>query len=114
MEREWSNAEANFDNIGEAMLTLFASSTTEGWVGVMHNGVDSTNPGEGPIEDNRPYMALFFVVYIIAMHFFMINVFVGYVVMTFASEGKRVSLALPLLPPTTPPSPNTLSHEKSC
>ena len=51
-------------------------------------GVDSTSAGEGPIEDNRPYMALFFVLYIVAMHFFMINVFVGYVVMTFASEGE--------------------------
>lgn len=43
MEREWTNAEANFDNIGEAMLTLFASATTEGWVSVMHNGIQPSH-----------------------------------------------------------------------
>eukprot|EP00037_Helgoeca_nana_P027704 m.318938 g.318938 ORF g.318938 m.318938 type:complete len:1628 (+) comp27580_c0_seq1:447-5330(+) len=87
-EREWSTAESNFDNLGSAMLTLFSASTTEGWVDVMFNGIDSTSPGEGPIEDNRPAMAAFFVLYITVLTFFMLNIFVGYVVMTFANEGE--------------------------
>eukprot|EP00036_Acanthoecidae_sp_10tr_P014734 CAMPEP_0206289576 /NCGR_PEP_ID=MMETSP0106_2-20121207/2185_1 /ASSEMBLY_ACC=CAM_ASM_000206 /TAXON_ID=81532 /ORGANISM="Acanthoeca-like sp., Strain 10tr" /LENGTH=1614 /DNA_ID=CAMNT_0053720129 /DNA_START=528 /DNA_END=5372 /DNA_ORIENTATION=- len=87
-ERVWSTSESNFDNIGYAMLTLFSASTTEGWVDVMFDGIDSTEPGEGPIENNKPYMAAYFVIFITVLTFFMLNIFVGYVVMTFASEGE--------------------------
>lgn len=89
-EREWNTASSNFDNLGYAMLTLFSASTTEGWVEVMFNGIDSTKPGEGPIENNRPEMAAFFVIYITVLTFFMLNIFVGYVVMTFANEGVQI------------------------
>jgi len=30
-EREWRNSDFNFDDVGKAMLTLFAVSTFEGW-----------------------------------------------------------------------------------
>lgn len=30
-EREWKNADFNFDNVPNALLTLFAVSTFEGW-----------------------------------------------------------------------------------
>ena len=32
-EREWYNNDFNFDDVGQAMLTLFAVSTFEGWPG---------------------------------------------------------------------------------
>ena len=37
----WTNENYNFDNILNAMLTLFEMSTTEGWVEVMWSGVDA-------------------------------------------------------------------------
>lgn len=55
----------------------------------MYNGIDSTNAGEGPLQNNRPYVATFFVLYIVVLTFFMINIFVGYVVTTFSSEGEE-------------------------
>lgn len=30
-EREWKNNDFTFDNVGKAMLSLFAISTFEGW-----------------------------------------------------------------------------------
>ena len=39
---EWINYPQNFDNVGEAMITMFNMMTTEGWVGVMWQGVDAT------------------------------------------------------------------------
>lgn len=37
----WENAQSNFDNVWEAMLTLFEMMSTEGWLGVMFMGMDS-------------------------------------------------------------------------
>jgi hypothetical protein len=39
---EWINPPANFDNVLNSMLTLFTAVTTEGWVGIMWQGVDAT------------------------------------------------------------------------
>lgn len=40
---EWINPPANFDNVINSMLTLFTAVTTEGWVGIMWQGVDATS-----------------------------------------------------------------------
>jgi len=37
----WINNDQNFDNIIQAIMTLYQVSTTEGWVNVMYNGIDS-------------------------------------------------------------------------
>jgi voltage-dependent calcium channel T type alpha-1G len=39
----WLNKESSFDNTMVAIMTLFEMSTTEGWIGVMWSGVDSTS-----------------------------------------------------------------------
>jgi hypothetical protein len=39
------NEDYNFDNIINAMITLFVISTTEGWVDLMVVGVDSRGIG---------------------------------------------------------------------
>ena len=45
---EWENADTNFDNVLEAMITLFIVSSLEGWPDIMYQGVDSTYPGHAP------------------------------------------------------------------
>lgn len=37
----WINSDYNFDNIVNAIITLFTASTTEGWIDLMSLGVDS-------------------------------------------------------------------------
>lgn len=44
---------------------------------------------QGPVEDNRPWVAVYFVIYIIIIAFFMVNIFVGFVIVTFQSEGEE-------------------------
>ena len=48
MGGEWINRDANFDNVGSSMMTLFIMSTTEGWIPIMWNGVDSTDIDKQP------------------------------------------------------------------
>lgn len=39
--------------------------------------------------NNRPIVAIFYVAYIIVIAFFMINIFVGFVIVTFQQEGEQ-------------------------
>jgi hypothetical protein len=37
----WVNNDYNFDNVLNALITLFVLCTTEGWVDLLHNGTDT-------------------------------------------------------------------------
>ena len=56
---------------------------------ILENAMDSTEPNKGPTQDNRPYVAIYFVFYIIIIAFFMVNIFVGFVIVTFQNEGEE-------------------------
>jgi hypothetical protein len=82
----WENADANFDNVPNAMSTLFQISTTEGWLDIMNMGMDAVNIDYQPIQDYNMYWALFFIFFIILGNFLMLNLFTGVVVSTFNKE----------------------------
>uniref|UniRef100_A0A1I8JEW8 Voltage-dependent L-type calcium channel subunit alpha n=1 Tax=Macrostomum lignano TaxID=282301 RepID=A0A1I8JEW8_9PLAT len=88
-EREWENEDLNFDDVAHAMLSLFATSTFEGWPGLLYMSIDSDKEGQGGTYNNRPPMALFYVAFIIVIAFFMVNIFVGFVIVTFQQEGEQ-------------------------
>ena len=46
----WRNRTPNFDNIFEAMITLFIISSLEGWPTIMFNSIDSGSEDEVRIE----------------------------------------------------------------
>ena len=83
-ERSWSSDDMNFDNVFNAMQTLFEMSTTEGWTAVMYNGVDARSPELAPKRDNNPPIAFFFVAFEVVANFFILNLFVGIILDNFA------------------------------
>ncbi|XP_055313578.1 muscle calcium channel subunit alpha-1 isoform X5 [Sitodiplosis mosellana] len=88
-EREWVNNKFNFDNVAKGMLTLFTVSTFEGWPGLLYVSIDSNEEDKGPIENFRPIVATYYIIYIIIIAFFMVNIFVGFVIVTFQNEGEQ-------------------------
>eukprot|EP00794_Sanderia_malayensis_P006217 gene6217-6933_t len=76
--REWKRRMFNFDNVFQAYLSLFVVMTFEGWPGILEHSIDSTSENHGPLFDNRPFVAIYFAIYIIIIAFFMINIFVGF------------------------------------
>ena len=44
----WENQDINFDNVMNAMMSLFSMMTTEGWLSVMYNGMDATGVDKQP------------------------------------------------------------------
>ncbi|CAK62390.1 unnamed protein product (macronuclear) [Paramecium tetraurelia] len=87
----WSNKNFNFDNVLNAMITLFVISTTEGWINLMSDGIDSRGIDLNPQENNAYAWALYFVFFIIVGSFFIINLFAGVIVEAFQSEKDRLS-----------------------
>ena len=73
----WENNRSNFDHLGAALLALFEVATLEGWVNLMHLGMDAVGPDEAPVKGNQPYMAIYFIIVIVIGSFFIINLFVG-------------------------------------
>ena len=51
--------------------------------------IDSTENNKGPIHNNRMPVAVFYFAYIIVIAFFMVNIFVGFVIVTFQNEGEQ-------------------------
>uniref|UniRef100_A0A8C5AC68 Voltage-dependent L-type calcium channel subunit alpha-1C n=1 Tax=Gadus morhua TaxID=8049 RepID=A0A8C5AC68_GADMO len=88
-KREWENSAFNFDNVLQGMMALFAVSTFEGWPGLLYRAIDSHTEDIGPIYNYRVVISIFFIIYIIIIAFFMMNIFVGFVIVTFQEQGEQ-------------------------
>ncbi|XP_069956879.1 muscle calcium channel subunit alpha-1 isoform X8 [Cherax quadricarinatus] len=88
-KRVWEKNAFHFDNVAKAMLTLFTVSTFEGWPGLLYVSIDSNSEDVGPLHNYRPMVAVYYIIYIIIIAFFMVNIFVGFVIVTFQSEGEQ-------------------------
>ncbi|XP_073456845.1 voltage-dependent L-type calcium channel subunit alpha-1F isoform X2 [Aquarana catesbeiana] len=88
-ERIWHNSEFNFDNVLSGMMALFTVSTFEGWPALLYKAIDANGENVGPIYNYRVEISIFFIVYIIIIAFFMMNIFVGFVIITFRAQGEQ-------------------------
>ncbi|MED6232264.1 Voltage-dependent L-type calcium channel subunit alpha-1D [Ataeniobius toweri] len=88
-ERIWHNSDFNFDNVLMAMMALFTVSTFEGWPNLLYKAIDSNRENMGPIYNYRIEISIFFIIYIIIIAFFMMNIFVGFVIVTFQEQGEK-------------------------
>ncbi|XP_033177043.1 muscle calcium channel subunit alpha-1 isoform X2 [Bombus impatiens] len=88
-ERSWIQQRFHFDDVAKAMLTLFTVSTFEGWPSLLDVSIDSNKEDHGPIHNFRPIVAAYYIIYIIIIAFFMVNIFVGFVIVTFQNEGEQ-------------------------
>uniref|UniRef100_A0A3P9JG00 Voltage-dependent L-type calcium channel subunit alpha n=1 Tax=Oryzias latipes TaxID=8090 RepID=A0A3P9JG00_ORYLA len=87
--RVWENSDFNFDDVLQGMMALFAVSTFEGWPGLLYRAIDSHSEDVGPIYNYRVVISIFFIIYIIIIAFFMMNIFVGFVIVTFQEQGEQ-------------------------
>uniref|UniRef100_A0A8C8BSN2 Voltage-dependent L-type calcium channel subunit alpha n=1 Tax=Otus sunia TaxID=257818 RepID=A0A8C8BSN2_9STRI len=87
-ERVWLHSNFHFDNVFSAMMSLFTVSTFEGWPQLLYMAIDTNAEDTGPIYNYRVEIAMFFIIYIILIAFFMMNIFVGFVIVTFQEQGE--------------------------
>ena len=83
--RVWTNPDATFDNIGEAMLSLTEAASLELWLDIMYNAMDApAEIGQQPTTNNSWPAAFYFVLFLLIGSFLIMNMFIGAVVITFA------------------------------
>ncbi|XP_055078851.1 voltage-dependent T-type calcium channel subunit alpha-1H-like [Periophthalmus magnuspinnatus] len=79
----WIRRKYNFDNLGQALMSLFVLSCKDGWVSIMYDGLDAVAVDQQPIRNHNPWMLLFFISFLLIVSFFVLNMFVGVVVENF-------------------------------
>ncbi|XP_044762299.1 voltage-dependent calcium channel type A subunit alpha-1 isoform X13 [Coccinella septempunctata] len=87
-QRVWGPQSFYYDNVPLAMLTLFAVQTGEGWPQVLQNSMAATYVDQGPIQNYRIEMSIFYIVYFIVFPFFFVNIFVALIIITFQEQGE--------------------------
>jgi len=85
----WINFNQNFNNIIVGTISLIEISTTEGWVALMHQGIDFVGPMREPVRDNQELMGFFFVAYILIGSFFIMNLCVGVIIDNYSKEKEN-------------------------
>ncbi|XP_038136004.1 voltage-dependent T-type calcium channel subunit alpha-1G isoform X4 [Cyprinodon tularosa] len=94
---EWFHIKYNFDNLGQALMSLFVLASKDGWVDIMYDGLDAVEEDKQPELNHNPWMLLYFISFLLIVAFFVLNMFVGVVVENFhkcrrhqeAEENKR-------------------------
>lgn len=56
---------------------------------MLYISIDSNKEGHGPRYNNQQAVAAFYFIYIVVIAFFMVNIFVGFVIVTFQNEGEQ-------------------------
>lgn len=85
---KWESLSPNYDNLINAMITLFIISSEENWPDIMYAGIDAKDIGVAPELNYNPAVGLYFVSFIVIGSFFFMNLFIGVVFEQF-SEAKK-------------------------
>ncbi|XP_056359472.1 voltage-dependent T-type calcium channel subunit alpha-1H [Oenanthe melanoleuca] len=80
---KWVRRKYNFDNLGQALMSLFVLSSKDGWVNIMYDGLDAVGIDQQPVQNHNPWMLLYFISFLLIVSFFVLNMFVGVVVENF-------------------------------
>ncbi|XP_035254709.1 voltage-dependent T-type calcium channel subunit alpha-1I-like isoform X3 [Anguilla anguilla] len=80
---KWVHHKYNFDNLGQALMSLFVLASKDGWVNIMYHGLDAVGIDQQPVINNSPWMLLYFISFLLIVSFFVLNMFVGVVVENF-------------------------------
>ncbi|KAM7386593.1 hypothetical protein PAMA_009280 [Pampus argenteus] len=79
----WKRRKYNFDNLVQALMSLFVLSSKDGWVNIMYDGLDAVEVDQQPERNHNPWMLLYFISFLLIVSFFVLNMFVGVVVENF-------------------------------
>ena len=91
MGNAWVLSNSNFNNVLEAMVTLFIVMSQESWPNRMLEGVDAVDIGIASKVNANPVMAYFYIVYFIIGNFFLLNLFTAVVFDNFTQAKKNES-----------------------
>ena len=87
----WVNRTFNFDNMVNALITLFTMTTTAGWSEMMIQTISSTELDYVPdFQTRSTYWIMFYMLFMIISTFFFMNLFGAVVINTFMEQTNRL------------------------
>ncbi|XP_070708334.1 voltage-dependent T-type calcium channel subunit alpha-1I-like [Pempheris klunzingeri] len=87
----WVRKVYNFDNLPQALMSIFVMYSKDGWVNIMQNGLDAVGVDQQPVRNHNKWMLLFFIPFMV-LSFFLLDTFIGVMVEAFhecQQEQKR-------------------------
>ncbi|XP_045921847.1 voltage-dependent T-type calcium channel subunit alpha-1H-like isoform X2 [Micropterus dolomieu] len=78
----WIRKEYNFDNLLQALMTLFVMFSKDGWMNIMYDGLDAVGVDQQPVRNHNEWMLLYFISFMI-ISFLLLDMFIGVMVETF-------------------------------
>lgn len=88
--RQWTNPRYSpssttysFDDVPSGLVSLFEVASQENWANLMWTAVDAVSPGIAPRRDHKPYNAIFFIVFLLIVAFFVQEIFVAVIINNF-------------------------------
>lgn len=87
----WVPPPWSFDNLGDAVITLFEVSTLEMWLDIMYLCVDAVGVGTAPNFEQNRVVQLFFVAFIMFGSFFLLELFVSAIVSSYSQLQEESS-----------------------
>lgn len=85
---QWKDA-FNFDNVAEAMMSLYVIGTGDNWPDFMYRAIGDKNKGQLIGQDAEPVAAAYFVVYVMLTTFFLMNLFIGLLIDKYQEAKKQ-------------------------
>ncbi|CAF1358221.1 unnamed protein product, partial [Rotaria sordida] len=82
-DHQWRNQEYNFDNLGQALLTLLALTSKDDSIPIMYMGVNTVEVDMQPIKYYSKKKLIYFISFLLVFEFYGISTFVGVVVENF-------------------------------
>ena len=89
-QRRWLNAEVNFDNFGNSLMTVLELLTLEDWPSIMAQVVSARGHHLSPQPNYRPHRVVVLFVIVLTGSFFLLNLFVGVVVTSYNTAKAAV------------------------
>ncbi|KAA8493308.1 Sodium channel protein type 11 subunit alpha [Porphyridium purpureum] len=89
MGGQWLTYPANFDNMYNALRTLFEVATLENWPPIMYTAADSCGVDKGPQLWCNPFAPVFYILFVFSGSIFALNLYIATVVDAYMTARNR-------------------------
>jgi hypothetical protein len=89
-EREWLLPYLNFDYSYKSAEALFSIFGFEDWVKLYFQAADTVGVDQQPVVNNRPFHIFFFMLYLLIVALFFINIVMAFVVLTYQNQADEL------------------------
>lgn len=83
----------NYDTVGSGVLTLLVVSSLNNWDQLMYQAIDSSGEDSGPVVNENPAYAYFYLGFILIGAFFFLNFLIGVLFLNFKTVQQQLMSA---------------------